>query len=203
MERLIRGVVLSLGLCAVGGCAAVSTITAAGERAEVYELTPVAPRSGGSGRAHLLVEVPTTSGALSTDRIVIKPGPLQVEYLPQARWADETGDLIQLLLARSLTNTGRYALVSTGSVRPDPDLYLLVDVQAFQAEVDPATEEVRVVVRMRAALVGDDRRILSSRTFAQSVPAAAPTAAATVPAFDVAMTGVLQAVADWAGGVSS
>ena len=154
-----------------------------------------------AGTRHLQLEPVTASGALRTDRILIKPSALQVEYLPDVRWVDEAQaypEHVQLLLARSLTNTGRFALVSTERAVPDADLYMLTDLQALQAEVDPATEAVRVVVRLKLTLVDEEeRRIIAARTFEQVAPAAEPTAAALVPVFDQATLRLLRDVADW------
>lgn len=199
IATVLRCTAFGVALAALGGCAAISTVTSARERLDGYELRPL-PGSGAAaaGGRHIEVETPIASGSLTTDRIMIKPSPLQVEYLAGGRWVDEAPRHVQLILARSLTNTGRFALVSAGSARADADYYLLPDLQALQAELEPDGETVRAVVRLKLALVDDDgREVVAARTFEGRASASEPTAAAVVPALDRAMVQVLQEVIAW------
>lgn len=197
---VLRCTALCAALALQSGCAAISAVSAAGEPLEAYELTPLPASSpAAGGRRHLIVEPVAVSGALATDRILIKPNPLAVEYLPGVRWIDEAGDHVQLLIARSLTNTGRLALVSTDQQRAEPDYYLLTDLQAFQAEMAGAPEGVtRVVVRARMTLVGDEEReILAARSFEQLVTVPSPAAADVIPGFERATTALLREAIPW------
>jgi cholesterol transport system auxiliary component len=183
----------------LGSCTALSTLSSAGEPLDTYELRPV-PASSATVRSdrHLVIEQPTTSGALATDRIAVKQPTLEVSYLPGARWVDPAPDHVRLLLARSLEGTGAFALVSAGGGRPDPDWYLATDLQAFEVQVD-ATGAGRVVVRLRGTLVSDvDRRVRGARTFERGVPVADLGEGTVIAAFDAAMRAVLGDVVGWA-----
>lgn len=185
-------------LLLVSGCSAVAGLSSAGRPLDTFELTPLPARVAVvRGSRQLVVEPPAASGTLATDRIAVKPDPFQVSYLPGARWADAAPELVQLLLARSLEGTGRFALVSTGRGEAEPDWYLASDLQAFHVEVG-AEGAAQVRVRLRATLISDaDRRIAGGRTFEAVVPAAAVTERAVVPAFDLATTAVLRDLTDW------
>ena len=139
--------------------------------------------------------MPTATGALTSDRIVIKPTPLQVQALPNARWVNEATEHVQLLLVRSLAGSGRFALVTGAGSGPSPDYVLLTDLQAFQAEVTP--DQVTVVIRTTMTLLSDiDGTIISSRSFANT--ATVPdTTTEIVAAFDQAMTQQLGDVVGW------
>ncbi len=194
----LRLAAIGLGLTTMAGCSALSSIQSASRPLDTYELAPLpagtVPTS--RGRRHLEVALPTATGTLTSDRIVIKPTPLQVEALPDARWVNETTDHVQLLLVRSLANSGRFALVTSAGTGPSPDYVLLTDLQAFQAEV--GAEGVTVVIRTRMTLLSDtDGRVLSSRSFSTSKTVPDTSADLVVSAFDEAMTQQLTEVIGW------
>ena len=197
-RKVLRIVVLGLGLMAMAGCSALSSIGSASKPLNTFELTPLAAGAVASarGRRHLEVALPTSTGAFSSDRIVIKPTPLQVQSLPEARWVNETTEHVQLLLVRSLANSGRFALVTAEGSGPSPDYVLMTDLRAFQAEVD--ADSTTVVIRTRMSLLRDsDGKVLASRSF-ENVSAASDTSAELiVAAFDAAMTQQLTDIVNW------
>ena len=103
------------GLClllltALSACSALSALDEASKPLEVYELTTPAVRPSGARRnVELVVEEPAASGALATERIMVRPAPLQAQYLPGVRWADTAPIMLQTLMVRSLTETGSFA----------------------------------------------------------------------------------------------
>lgn len=191
------GFAIVLCLCAslVSGCSTLSSLSASSRVLDAYELTPLPVSSGSRSRGVILVDPPTASGALTTDRIAVKPNALQVSYLPDARWVNEAPEHVQLLLVRSLANSGRFSLVSGQSAGPDPDFILLTDLQAFQSEVGPPKQ---VSIRLTATMLDAfDRRVVASRTFQQTAPTDEKTTAQIIPAFDAAMTRILTDVTNW------
>ncbi len=197
-RMIFRPVVLSLGLLATAGCSALSSIGSASRPLDTYELNPLPARSVSAARSdrNLEVSLPTATGALTSDRIVIKPTSLQVEVLPGARWVNEANEHVQLLLVRSLAGSGRFALVSAAGSGPSPDYILLTDLQAFQAEL--STDTATVVIRTTMTLLsGSDGSVISSRSFEHSAAASDTTAEILVAAFDQAMTNQLTDVAGW------
>ncbi|MBU2959390.1 membrane integrity-associated transporter subunit PqiC [Citreicella sp. C3M06] len=198
IRSAMRRAVLTLGLATLAGCSALSSIDSASKPLNTYELSPLPAVSGTvrRGRASIEVAMPTTTGALSSDRIVIKPTPREIQTLPDARWVDDAAAHVQLLLVRSLANSGRFSLVTSAGVGPTPDYVLMSDLQAFQAEV--SGDEVKVVIQSTLTLLRDsDGAILASRSFSSAVPVADTSAARIVEAFDMAMTAQLTEMVDW------
>jgi cholesterol transport system auxiliary component len=104
-----------------------------------------------------------------------------------------------MLLVRSLTNSGRYALVTGEGVGPQPDFVLLTDLQAFQAEV--VSGQVSVVITTSMTLMRDsDGRVVSSRSFTNSAQVPDSSAERITAAFDAAMTQQLKSIAAWLAG---
>jgi cholesterol transport system auxiliary component len=203
-SRSARAALLALALAAVSGCAAVSSLDSASRSLPTFELNPVPAPAGaasgpGAGRI-LQVDLPTASGAIATDRIAIKPGPLQVAYLPDGRWVDPAPQHVQSLMVRTLANTGRLGFVGGSTTGPLPDYVLLVDLQAFQAEVAPAGTQppVTAVIRMSLTVVRDiDRRVVASRRFERRVGTTSDDALNVVSAFNAGMDAMLRDVTSW------
>lgn len=194
----LRSAAIGLGLCVLTGCSAISSISSASKPLDTYELSPLPEGTVPATRSRRLLEValPTATGALTSDRIVVKPTPLQVQSLPNARWINDTTEHVQLLLVRSLANSGRFALVISAGTGPSPDYVLMTDLQAFQAEV--VGEIVTVVIRTNMTLLSDiDGRVISSRSFSTSRTVADTSTELIVSAFDDAMTQQLAEIVGW------
>jgi len=197
-RKTFRSIALGLGLAAIAGCSALSNIQSASKPLATFELSPLPAGSvtAASSRRYLEVALPTATGAFNSDRIVIKPTPLQVEVLPEARWVNEATEHVQLLLVRSIAGSGRFSVVTSAGTGPSPDYVLLTDLQAFQAEVDQ--DGVAVVIRTTITLLSDtDGTVVSSRSFANSASVADTTAELVVAGFDQAMTQQLADVVGW------
>ena len=102
-----------VGLMALTGCGAVSALNKAATPLDAYELrAPVdIPQSSRNLDRALSIEPPTTSGALDTDRILVKPNPVQSLYLPDGRWASELPAMWQTMALRAFEDTGALAYV--------------------------------------------------------------------------------------------
>ena len=167
---------------------------------DAYTLSPLAVSQVQSGSSrHLVVDLPTSSGALATDRILIKPSPLQAGYLPKGRWVDPAPVLIQSLLVASLQNSGAFRLVGRDDAGLTPDFVLLVEVNDFQAET-PAPEQIQTPVRVGLTLtvldVADGSLVATRRFDATSLAASSKTLD-LVSAFDAATKAVLANGVAW------
>ena len=197
-RNVFRFAVLGFGLAALTGCSGLTSLQSASKPLNTFELTPLPTGSVSvpRGRRQLEVALPTATGALNSDRIVIKPTPLEIQSLPEARWVNEATEHVQLLLVRSLANSGRFSLVTSAGSGPTPDYVLLTDLQAFQAEVD--ADQVTVVIRSTMTLLrGTDGSVVSSRSFSNTAAVADTSAGLIVSAFDTAMTQQMTDIVNW------
>ena len=117
-----------------------------------------------------------------------------------ARWVEAAPAHVRNVLARSLANTGRYAFVTTGTIGPLPDFTVLVDIEAFEAELlPPGGAPARVVVSMTLSVVRDaDGRLVSSRRFSRTAEARDTDAISIVSAFEAANAALLREAVPWA-----
>jgi cholesterol transport system auxiliary component len=191
MTRIALLFVLALSACSALGQASAPL--------DAYTLQPLPAVQGPSGSRHLVVELPTASGALTTDRILIKPTPLQAQYLPKGRWVDPVPELVQTLLVASLQNAGGFRLVGRDGAGMTPDFVALVEVNDFQAEApDPATHQTPVHVGLTLTLLNEtDRHLIGSRRFDGTAMSANSKTLTVVSAFDAATRQVLTDAVTW------
>lgn len=190
---------LCLGLGAGPGCSTLKAVSGASTPLDIYTLTPARPAPMRPNGRHVVVTPAAASGALMTDRILVKPNRLQAEYLPAGRWADPAPVLVQSLLVASLQNSGAFRLVGRDDAGLIPDFTLLADLRDFQAEA-PAEPGGAWTIRIGLAVTlidESDRQVLASRTFAQTASAPSDQTLPLVTAFDAAMAQVLQQIVDW------
>lgn len=185
-------------LLLLSGCSAISAVSDASAQMDAYTLSPYAPESGPvAGSGHLVVELPTSAGALATDRILIKPLPFQAQYLPDGRWSEPSPALVQTLLVASFQNKGGFRLVGRNGAGLMPDHTLMTELQAFQAEPAEAGPFTVRISAMMTLIRESDRRIMASRRFASEATVATDDTLALVSGFDRAMQSVLQEAVQW------
>lgn len=196
--RALRRAAALAALCLAAGCSAISAVGNATTTLEVYTLR--APQAAAVARnpapIDLIVELPTTSGALDSDRIMIRPSPLQAQYLPDVRWGETVPVMVQGLMLRSLEDTQAFRYVGREPIGPGGDYALLTEVTDFQAEV--AGEGAVVTLRMTVRLVREeDIAIVAGRTFTATAATTSTTAPALVEGFDRASREIMGEVAGW------
>ncbi|MDO9525389.1 MAG: ABC-type transport auxiliary lipoprotein family protein [Gemmobacter sp.] len=200
---LIRPILLSLVFPLLLGCGALKTISDAGASLDAFTLSPATTTAAAaSGTRHLVVEMPTSAGALSTDRILVKPIPFQAQYLPDGRWSEPAPALVQTLLVASFHNLGGFRLVGRNGAGLQPDLTLMTELQEFHSEPSvPGEAPLTVRVSAMMTLIREsDRRIIGSRRFTASAIVTTDTTIALVSGFDSALQTVLQAAVKWTQG---
>ena len=199
MHSLTRRTALLGAVCSLGGCSAISSLNAATEPLDTFDLRPASGSKAGGRRSRtLLIARPQASAALATDRILIKPDPAAVTYLPDARWSDELPAVFQSLLIRSISDTGRIAYVGRTDAGPVPDKALLVRIDAFEVNaLADGTFQAQVDVDL--TLINDkDQRVVASRRFSQSGTRLDDSPKAIVAMFQNVLDTLLPTMADWA-----
>lgn len=198
---LFRSALALLSAVVLSGCAAITSISDATTPLQAYEVRAPAdlPAVRGSLRRDLVIEVPTASGAIDTDRILIRPDPFQVAYLPAARWTDPAPVMLQNQMVRSFEDTGALGYVGRRPLAGSADYLLVSELTDFQAELGPEGEATTTRVRLTARLVRErDAHILGSRTIETTAPAASTDPADVVEGVDAATTAALRELMIWA-----
>ena len=194
---------LAFAFTVVSGCGALSSLSEAGKELDAFTLSPATGSgSGAAGSNHLVVELPSSAGALGTDRILIKPIRFQAQYLPDGRWSEPAPALVQTLLIASFQNLGGFRLVGRTGAGLMPDFTLMTELQEFQAEpTGSASADLTVKVSVMMTLVREtDRRIIASKRISATDTARSDDTLAIVGGFDRALQTVLQEAHRWAVG---
>lgn len=182
------------------GCSAISALSGAATPLNAYDLNAPAPAvvaRGGTSR-QLVVELPTAPGALTTDRILIRPHPLQAAYLPDGKWAEETPIMLQTLLVRSFEDSNAFRYVGRRPLGASGDYALLTEVTDFQAEAGPDGKTASIRLRLTARLVReDDAQVIASRSFTQISAVGSTETLALVEGFNTANQALLADVTKW------
>lgn len=200
LRRAARLGIAAVCVAALGGCAAVSSLTSASQPLPTYTLTALPGPGTGGGSRHIVVATPTTTGALATDRILVRPSRLQVAYLPESRWTDAAPVMVQSLILQSMQASGAFRLVSRDGMGLFPDYTLVSELDAFQ--IEPAGQPEAPVYQARVALSAtlvreSDGVALGSRRFEAVAPAASAAPLDVAAAFDVALRQVQRDVVQW------
>ncbi len=198
MSDLTRRGALLGALCTLSGCSAIASINAATEPLNTFDLRPAAGSKKGRRTSRtLLVARPQAPAALTTDRIMIKPDAASITYLPDARWSDEIPAMVQSLLIRSISETGRVAYVGRSDAGPIPDKALLVRIDGFEV-IALADDTFEVQVDFDLTVINDkDQRVVGSRRFSQSQQLTTDSPKEIVAIFQAVLNKLLPEMSDW------
>ena len=119
--RTIRTAAMAMGLSLLTACSALTGLGEVSTPLDVFvlELPQDLPRRQGAPQSRaIIIEEPTTDGALATERIMIQPNALQAQYLPGVSWTDPAPIMLQTLMVRALDATGAFEYVGRRPLGP-------------------------------------------------------------------------------------
>jgi len=158
-----------------------------------YDLNPVAgPFVARAGRGQLVIEEPTASLPVDSQRIVVRTSDEALAYLKGAQWADQLPSLVQARLIETFENAHVLRAVGRPGMLADHDLQ--TDIRRF--EVDVVRGEA--VVEISARIADMSGRILQARVFTAKVPAASDNGPTIAAALDAALSQVMREIVAWA-----
>lgn len=196
-----RIVLFAMLAALLSGCGAITAIGEATTPLDAYELRAPVEGPQAQGRPlerDLIVEIPSASGALDTDRIMIRPHPLQAQYLPRSRWSDSTPVMLQTLMLRSIENSNALRYVGRRPLAGSGDFALISELTDFQAELDEETDTAVIRMRLNARIVREsDASIVASRAFTSSASAPSLETLDLVGSFNDAAEPLLTDLTGW------
>lgn len=188
-------------LTLLGGCATLGALGQATELQDAYQLKAPEnlPRARGAPRAQdIIIEIPSASGAVDTDRILIRPQPTQVQYLPEARWIEAVPLMVQSALVEGLEKTGGFRFVGRKPLGSSGDVAVVSNLVDFDAVLIRDTEEVTVNIRLVVRLIReDDAEVIASKTFSATETAPDTSTSALVDAYNRASSRVFGGIVSW------
>ncbi len=200
---MIRLFLVVLAVVSLAGCTGLGTLRQASKPNDLYLLTPKSTFANSLPRIQkqIVVQEPTATAAVNTDQIAIQPTPLQVQYLPRARWVDRAPLIVQALLVESYENSGKVAAVGRSTVGLRADYVIVPDLREFQGLVVSDVEDnktIRVEVRMNIKIIDEfEDKIIASDSFREFVVAASDQTPDLVNAFDEALGKTMRDAVEW------
>jgi cholesterol transport system auxiliary component len=181
------------------GLAACTGPLGGGAPPQLYTLTPVKdfPPNLPKTTAQLLIETPSASGGLDSERIALKKSVTSVDYFAGAAWTDRAPIVVQSLLVESFENTGKIAAIDRESLALRADFVLETDLRDFTA-IYEGSELPTVRVRMAFKLVKlPDKQIIGLRAPSADAKATQNSVPAVVDAFNTALRQVIGDAVTW------
>jgi phospholipid/cholesterol/gamma-HCH transport system substrate-binding protein len=173
-----------------------------------YDLTPPRsfPPSNKAAKSQLIVLEPTAVVALDTQRIIIDVGTGATAGIDNAQWSDTIPKLLQARIVQSLENSNYLGAVARPMEGLTPDYQLAIDVRSFQVSNGPDLAERPATgpvahVAFAAKILGDNGRIIGSRTFDAVVSAPDLSTPAAAVAIDKAFEKAVTDFVVWTAGV--
>jgi phospholipid/cholesterol/gamma-HCH transport system substrate-binding protein len=164
------------------------------------------PPSGKAAKSQLVVLEPTAMVALDTQRIIIEAGTRETAGPDNAQWSDTIPKLLQARIVQSFENSNYLGAVARPMEGLTADYQLAIDIRSFQVSNAPdlagqpaAGPMARVA--FAAKIVGDNGRIVGSRTFDALVPAPDLDAVGAAAAIGKAFTKAVTDLVVWAAGI--
>lgn len=173
-----------------------------------YDLT--APRSfplsDKAAKSQLVVLEPTAVIALDTQRIIVDVERGAIAGTDNAQWSDNIPKLLQARIVQSFENSNYLAAVARPMEGLTADYQLVIDVRSFQVSngldlpEQPATGSMAHVA-FAAKILGDNGRIIGSRTFDAVVPAPDLSALGAAAAIDMAFVKAVTDLVVWTASI--
>ncbi|MFN7783077.1 MAG: ABC-type transport auxiliary lipoprotein family protein [Lysobacterales bacterium] len=161
--------------------------------ARVFALSvDVAAKAGPSANRQLLVEAPSATGLLDSERIVVRAAGDELGLLRGARWTAPLPQLWQGLVIRAIEDDGRLKAGRERDVLAG-DERVIGELRAFEY----AREAQQVRIHFHAKRVDRQQRIVAERGFEASADTRGADAADVVAAFNEASATVLSELVDW------
>ena len=176
------------------------TLPGSGPAPNTYDLSPKSSFDEDlpNIKLQLVVEEPSSARGIDSDRITLRPSPIEIKYFSGARWVDRAPRMVQILLVESFENTGKIVAVGRQSIGLRPDFSIKSDLREFQAEYFEAGGQPRIHVRLNVKLIKmPEARIVASRTFDQTEPASGKEITAIVQSFDETLGKVMRQSVEW------
>jgi len=154
---------------------------------------PAWPTVAGS----VLIATPTAAPRLDSPRILVRTQGNELQLLRAARWARTPPEMVQDALLHTLEDSGKLRAVARQGNGVTGDVTLLLDLRRFEADYSRGAVPTVEIVLSAKLISRTEGRILSSRTFSQTEPAAASSTEAIMTAFGQGLEQVIAPLVHW------
>jgi phospholipid/cholesterol/gamma-HCH transport system substrate-binding protein len=164
------------------------------------------PPSERPAKSQLTVLEPTATLALDTQRIIIAPAASDGTGSDNAQWSDTIPKLVQAKVVQSFENSNYLGAVAKPLEGFNSDYQLAIDLHSFQVSTVESSAGKSLAapvarVEFAAKILGENGRIVGSRTFEAAVPAPDAKVPAAAAALDEAFGNAVTGLVVWVAGI--
>jgi cholesterol transport system auxiliary component len=166
----------------------------------LYRLTAATdfPAAGSASPMQLQIDIPIADAALDSTRIALSRSPTTLDYFADSAWTDRLPVVLQTRLLESFQSAHRLVALARASTAAQGDVVLIINLRHFEAQYG-ASGPPQWRVDLNADLVSAaDRKVIATRSFTGTAPAAQNDMSAIVDSADQAWRGVATQIVDWA-----
>lgn len=195
---MLKRLAILAAILASSGCS-MPDILSGGPSRDVFELRSTGPAMtcARAGAAELVVEPPKAAGPIDSKRILIRPNPLQVQYLPDAEWGDSVPVMVQTALVRRLGAFPLYSHVGRAPLGSSGDYALLSEIREFGAMVEGSGTVI--TLNLDAQIVNEmSARVVARRSFSVTRPVPSTKTGDLIIGFDSAGQDLFNQIGLWA-----
>jgi len=171
---------------------------------QIYRLSPEGPEAGDPQhrrilRRQLVIDIPSASESLDTDRIALIRGRTKFDYYANSLWTDRVPVLVQTLLVETFENDGSIAQIGRNAQDLTPEYLLETEVRRFEAVYGGEGDQLpTAVIAFALSLVKmPDHRMLARTLLVERTSASSNSVESVVEAFDVALRKILPQCVAW------
>lgn len=145
----------------------------------------------------LSLSAPNAARMIDSLRIAVRPSDDEIQVYKGAAWAKLPSSMVEDALLRTLEDSGKIAAVARQGSGIGADYKLVLDLRRFES--DYAGNAVpAAVIEINAKLFHNaDQKVVASRTFLQSTPAASAEVRDVVAAFERSLATSTHEIAGW------
>lgn len=145
----------------------------------------------------LSLSAPNAARMIDSLRIAVRPSGDEIQVYKGAAWAKLPSSMIEDALLRTLEDSGKIAAVARQGSGIGADYKLVLDLRRFESDY-AGNALPSAVIEINAKLFHNaDQKVVASRTFLQSTPAASAEVRDVVAAFERSLATSTHEIAGW------
>lgn len=162
------------------------------------QATSPSTSSGTSVNWQIRIEQPNSSDFLDSTRIAVRRSNNTMQVFEGARWSDSIPDLLKNHLSQTFNDSGKITAVTGLDTNTASDALLLLNIRQFEAVYQDGDQSAAAVISVQANIQSlRNNRIIASKHFLVSIPAADKKIPQVMTAFDTALQQVTQDILNW------
>ena len=161
-------------------------------------VSSAATNTGTAVAWQIRIDVPHSSEFLDSTRIAVRRSDNTLQVFEAARWSDSVPDLLQSTLSQTFNDSGKITAVVGLDNNTSSDALLLLDIRQFEAVYEDNDKRASAVISVQAKIQSlKSNRVIASKNFKVSIPAASNKIPDVMNAFDNSLQQASQDILSW------